>query len=85
MKFYKDDCEESFYWVKIKINRLGAAYSYCYATRFYKNGKLHNFKNAAYFGENKNKIFCLNGNCNGNHNDFTKKSWRKFVKMQVFL
>ena len=52
---------------------------------FYKNGKFNNSKNASYIGPLPgNKEFFLNGTIYGNGNDFTKKSWRRFVKIQVF-
>ena len=52
---------------------------------FYKNGLKHNIKNAAYIALNQSKDFYLNGICYGNNIDFTKQSWRRFVKLQTFL
>lgn len=51
---------------------------------FYKNGKQHNNKNASYIKYKKYKEFWLNGEFYGNKNNFTKKSWRRFVKMEIF-
>jgi hypothetical protein len=52
---------------------------------FYKNGKYSNNKNAAYIDlDIKFKEFWLDGKPYGNKNDFTKQSWRKFVKLQAF-
>jgi hypothetical protein len=73
---------------KITLNKLDAiyyAFIYNHHIVFYKNGKLHNSKNAAYTSSNKYKEFSLNGKCYGNHHEFNKKSWRRFVKMQAFL
>ncbi len=55
-------------------------------TIFFKNGKVHSSKKGAVILSYCNDInFYLNGNYYGNQYNFTKKSWRKFVKMQVFL
>ncbi len=45
---------------------------------------MHNVKNMAYSYRNRYKEFYLNGILYGNNINFTKKSWHKFVKMQVF-
>jgi hypothetical protein len=89
MKFYIDK-ENNDYWNKTKYNKLNMIYcyfisiNYCFV-EFYKNGSLYNHKNAAFVKADGYKSFCLNGKYYGNENDFTKKSWRKFTKMQVFL
>ncbi len=86
MKFYIDKYKNNiYYWNKIKNNKLTAVYlnSYNY-TWFFKNGKLHNNKNAAYI-LNRYKEFHLNDIYCGYNKDFTKHSWRKFVKLQAFL
>jgi hypothetical protein len=85
MKFYIE-YSSSYYWKKICNNELSCIYlDYDYHIRFYKNGKIHNNKNAAYTNPNNYKSFYLNGKFYGNKYNFTKKSWRKFVKMQTFL
>jgi hypothetical protein len=86
MKFYIEEKTNSYYWRKIKKNKLNAIYGSCFIVWFFKNGKEHNFKNASSFDKrNKYKKFCLNDKYYGDQNDFTKKSWRKLVKMQIFL
>jgi hypothetical protein len=82
MKFYKDKYSYG-YCDKIINNNLTIMYSNIYIY-FYKNGKNHNTKNAAFIS-NKYKEFRLNGKYYGNTNDFTKQSWRRFVKLQAFL
>ncbi len=85
MKFYIE-YSSSYYWKKICNNELICIYlDYDCHIRFYKNGKIHNNKNAAYINPNNYKSFYLNGKFYGANNDFTKKTWRKFVKMQAFL
>jgi hypothetical protein len=86
MKFYKDKNNEYYYWDKIINNNLTAVYvNKNKSIRFFKNGKLHNSKNTAYVHKDGYKEFHLNGEYYGNKNNFTKKSWRRRVKMQVFL
>jgi hypothetical protein len=87
MKFYKDINIYKFYYYYITSSRLTCihidkAYD---AVVFYKNGKYHNNKNASYFNYNGFKHFCLDGKLYGNQTKFTKKSWRKFVKLKAFL
>ena len=84
MKFYREDKNNYEYWNKIIRNKLNAIY-HSESVWFFKSGKHHNFKNASYFNYNGYKEFSLNGKLYGYENDFTKKSWRKFVKIQVFL
>ncbi len=85
MKFYKDkkiyDC---YFWNKITDNYLTCIYYDVDSIIFYKNGFFHNNKNAAYIRFDGYKGFYLNNKCYGNENDFTKKSWRRFVKLQIF-
>ena len=84
MKFYRGK-NNSYFLRKIVNNKLNAIYFDYIESAFYKNGLYHNTKNAAcinYFGY---KEFLLNDISYGNHNNFTKYSWRRFVKMQVFL
>jgi hypothetical protein len=82
MKFYKYK-HSFYYWNKIINDKLTAIYCND-SIWFLKNGKEHNYKNAAFIYD-KYKQFYLNGNFYGDLNNFTKKSWRRFVKMQVFL
>jgi hypothetical protein len=68
---------------KIRSNNLNAIFHDYYEVIFYKNGKIHNSKNAAIYSKSRGKNFWL---YDMNYsNEFTKKSWRKFVKMQAFL
>ena len=86
MKFYRDNLKSDFYWQNILDNRLTVILlDYYNAVLFYKNGKENNTKNASYITKSGYKQFHLNGEYYGNRNNFTKQSWRKFVKMQVFL
>ena len=66
---------------------------------FKKDEMWHNEKDASYIGsmtkfwdsdkgklvENCHKLFYLNGKFYGTEKDFSKKSWRKFVKLKAFL
>jgi hypothetical protein len=83
MKFYKSNSYYGPYLDKILYNKLNAIYSY-YSVLFFKNGKEYNDKNAAYIS-NKIKQFNLNDKFYGTEKDFTKQSWRKFVKLRTFL
>ena len=82
MKFYKD--KYFFYSDKIFKNKLSAILCRYRVILFYKKGKLHNTKNGSYI-DSKYKEFHLNGKYYVNNVNFTKKSWRKFVKLQAFL
>ena len=84
MKFYRDKKNNIYYWSKIEANKLTAIHS-DYSVSFFKNGKRHNSKNTACVYYFVIKEFFLNGKRYGYENDFTKKSWRKFVKIQAFL
>ncbi len=83
MKFYIYKSHFQYLSNIIK-NRLDAVYIDDVSIDFFKNGKLHNFKNAAIFYNKIEKGFCLNGTHYGTNYSFTKRSWRRFVKMQVF-
>jgi predicted phosphohydrolase len=86
MKFYKDKINGNHsYWNKIIINKLNAIYCSSFSVHFYKNGMKHNTKNPAYIRFDRYKTFYLNDKSYGNQDKFTKKSWRKFIKLQVFL
>jgi hypothetical protein len=88
MKFYRDTYNY-FYDSKIYNNKLTAVYCKKYIVIFSKNGIWHNNKNASYIEYSGYRQFYLNGKFygdqDGNQNDFTKKSWRKFIKLQAFL
>ena len=84
MKFYREKTIDGYYWGKIEDNNLTAIY-FDYNVWFFKDGKYHNNKNASYINYNGFKEFFLNSKYYGNEYNFTKKSWRKFVKLQVFL
>lgn len=84
------------FYVKIKIyntifnNNLTAILSSkdCNSIYFFKNSKMHNYKNTAYSDNSGYKEFWLNNKYYGNENNFNKYSWRKFVrglKLKVFL
>jgi frataxin-like iron-binding protein CyaY len=84
MKFFKYNNNRC----KIINNKLTAIYSFnhkAYHIQFYKNGERHNSKNAAYIDYNGYKEFWLNSKKYGYEYDFTKQSWRRFVKLQFFL
>ena len=90
MKFYTENKGYINYRDKILVNKLTAVYFYKYSNenycvQFFKNGKCHNSKNADYVDYRGYKDFSLNGKFYGYHTDFTKETWRRFVKMQVFL
>ncbi len=90
MKFYKHKDSED-YDEKIIDDKLSAVYNYCsydfgyqYFITFYKDGNCHNNKNACYVDEGE-KLFSLNNKHYGSQTKFNKQTWRRFVKMQVFL
>lgn len=83
MKFYKHKSSKDYLHIII-VNKLNAIYFDRGVTLFYRNGKIHNNKNAASFSF-KYKGFYLSGIHYGNQDNFTKQSWRRFVKLQVFL
>ncbi len=84
MKFYREK-NNIFYLHKIAVNLLTCIYCDDIAIDFGKNAQNHNTKNAAYIRFDGHKCFSLNGKYYGDQNDFTKKSWRRFVKMKVFI
>jgi hypothetical protein len=85
MKFYKYNQLGNYFNI-IFYYKLNAIYSYQSGTVvFFKNGKTHNNKNSAIINPNNYKAFWLNDKCYGTEKDFTKESWRRFVKLQVFL
>jgi hypothetical protein len=79
MKFYKSkDLSEMAKF------HLTAIYDNYYYVHFFKNGKRHNSKNAAFI-DGIYKQFFLNGQSYGYECYFNKQSWRRFVKLQAFL
>lgn len=90
MKFYRGNYSWCNYnYNKIIENKLTAIYSLnLYHTEFFKDGKSHNTKNASNIHNNGYKRFRLNNKYYGNNYNFTKHSWRKFVrelKLKVFI
>ena len=85
MKFYKDNDYYNNYWLLILDKKLNAIYNSLHYVVFFKNGKRHNAKNAAFIANNVYKEFNLNGNSYGYEDNFTKESWRRFCKLKVFL
>jgi hypothetical protein len=85
MKFYKD--REGYYYLeKIEDSKLNAiCIDSTNIVRFLKNGKRHNDRNYSYIEPNRFKVFYLNGKMYGFTEDFTKQTWRRFVKLQAFL
>ena len=84
MKFYKSK-KDIYSLIFIKTNKLTAIYVDYFAVDFFKDGLRHNIKNATCIGLDGYKSFYLNNKCYGDEDDFTKESWRKFVKLKVFL
>jgi hypothetical protein len=83
MKFYRDSY---FSWNKVTSNKLNCiCQNLLKFIYFFKNGKLSNTKNAAHIAEYGYKEFWLNDKIYGYENDFTKQSWRKVIKLQVFI
>ena len=84
MKFYNNKI--SSFLEKIKESKLTAIIqSDIKSIFFYKNGEMHNNKNAAIIRCDEYKQFRLNGIYYGSKNRFTKESWRKYVKLRAFL
>lgn len=84
MKFYIDKKGTNYFNHIIKKNITCIYSTYYNFIRVFANGYANNDKNAAVISNN-HKEFFLNGIFYGNHLDFTKNSWRKFVKLKVFL
>ena len=53
--------------------------------RYYLNDQLHRENGPAIECPSGNKLWYLNGKCYGFKNDFTNKSWKKFVKTLIFF
>ena len=91
MKFYKDIDNYTYYW-EIIFNKLNAVYIrsstlFCTKTMFliFNHGLLHNTKNAASIRYGEYKHYYLNGTFYGYSFSFTKKSWRRLVKLKCFI
>jgi hypothetical protein len=90
MKFYKRK-DDYNYWAKILKYELNAIFYEPNETnkfsfiQYFKNGKYHNNKSADYIHSNGSKYFSLNNKYYGDQTNFTKESWRRFVKLQAFL
>ena len=84
MKFYSDKNNNNYHLGKIRLRKLTSIYIDNIGIDFFKNGKRHNSKNAACI-DCKFKQFYLNGQSYGYEYNFTKQSWRRFVKLQAFL
>ncbi len=82
MKFYK---KQDYVPTFIFDQKLTAIYSHAEYVQFFKNGMYHNPKNADIIDNYGNKDFSLNDKVYGDQDKFTKKSWRRFVKLQAFL
>jgi hypothetical protein len=80
MKFYRN-----FNYNEVRMSKIIAICSDYYGVVFYKNGKMHNTRNAAYINDLGYKQFVLNDKYYGVETNFTKESWRRFVKLKVFL
>ena len=85
MKFYREKYKNNFYYIKIVYSKLTTIYMEYFGVYFFKNGLRHNSKNSSYIGKDSYKSFCLNDIRYGYHTDFTKESWRRFVKLKAFL
>jgi hypothetical protein len=88
MKFYRDKYSSShyFYLTKAENNNLNAiCIDSANIVRFLINGKRHNTKNASFYESKIYKIFYLNDEAYGNENEYDKQSWRRFVKLRMFL
>jgi hypothetical protein len=83
MKFYRDKEDLNSIYI-IEIFKLTCVYSSYNYVEFLKNGKGHNIKNADFIRYDGYKQFCLNDKYFGNQYNFTKKSWRRFVKLKIF-
>ena len=83
MKFYKNNY---YPLIEIKRDRLTCIYIERHEISFLKNGKFHNTKNYSYINYiSRYEAFYLDGVYCGDENDFTKESWRRFVKLKAFL
>ena len=88
MKFFKNTCVPE----KISVLKLNACLQTEYNIQFFKHGVLHSKKNAAVYAKIYKGLwipiyFYLNGNCVRNTHGFyafTKKEWRRYVKLAAF-
>lgn len=83
MKFYNES-NTKFYLYKIYYDTGSVVIQNAkHDVTFYKNGKMHNLKNAALF-KDKNKFYFLNGEFHGKNLFFSTKTWRRHVKTHIF-
>ncbi len=83
MKFYRENNKNINYWNKILINKLTAILlTYDSCILFYKNGEIHNEKNAADIHYLYKLFYLKDKNYGAKYNKF---SWCRFVKLQAFL
>jgi hypothetical protein len=84
MKFYRDRFSSN-YWDKINKNKLSSIYlDYDYDIRFYKNGKLHNIKNASIFFKDGRKKYYKNNKSYERLVFLNKKHWSKYLISEAF-
>ncbi len=81
MKFYRDK-NNNYYLDKIYDNKLTAIYGDKINVQFHKNGEYSNNNNASIIFWNGYKQYFLKNKHYGD--DFDKKSWRRFLKLQAF-
>jgi hypothetical protein len=84
MKFYRY-VKSSKYLNKIYSNNLTCIYYNDYIIAFFKNGNYHNSKNATFIRNDSYKEFWFNNKRYGIQKDFSKQTWRRFVKLKIFL
>jgi hypothetical protein len=85
MKFYAFNKRKNFYLAIIKNKKLTAIYSDSFAVDFFKDGLRSNCKEAAHIRSDRFKEYFFNEIYYGNSQYFTKKSWRRFIKLRAFL
>jgi hypothetical protein len=86
MKFYKYINYNKYINANyVETKKITCIYINDYVVVFFKNGLYHSNKNAAHINNHGHKEFYLNNQFYGDQNNFTKESWRRFVKLQAFL
>lgn len=83
MKFFNESNIKFFLYKIYSSTGLIAIQNAKKEVTFYKNGKMHNLKNAAIF-KSKDKFYFFNGVFHGKNLLFTKKTWRRHVKTYIF-
>jgi len=81
----KDDFNNIVYYLNGNFHREdGPAVEWANGDKsWWLNGKLHRECGPAVIFVDGEKQWLLNGKCYGENNDFTIKSWKKFVKLQL--